>query len=61
MTHDLDHDDAVMAVRRAVQAIDRLGGDTERGIETEGDVRHGDVVVDGFRQSDHVETSLPKP
>ena len=52
VAHHLDHDDAVMAVRRAVQPVDRVGRDPERGVEAEGDVGHGDVVVDRLGQGD---------
>ena len=58
VAHDLDHDDAVMAVRGAVQAVDGVGGDAERGIETEGGVGQRHVVVDGFRQGHDVEACL---
>ena len=58
VAHDLDHDDAVVAVRRAVQAVDRLGGDAQRGVEAEGDVGHRHVVVDGLGQRDDVEALL---
>ena len=36
VAHNLDNDDAVVAVRRAVQPVDRVGRDTERRIEAEG-------------------------
>ena len=58
VAHDLDHDDAVMAVRGAVQAVDRVGRDPERGVEAEGDVGALDVVVDRLGQGDDVQALL---
>jgi len=31
MSHDFGDDDAVMAVRRAVESVNRVGRDVERG------------------------------
>ena len=36
MSHDLGDNDAVMAVRRAVEPVNRIGGDVERRGKTEG-------------------------
>jgi hypothetical protein len=52
-THDLEHHQPVMRCRRRVEAIDGLRGDRPRGVEAEGDVRPGDVVVDGLRHAHH--------
>jgi hypothetical protein len=56
--HQLDDDDAVVAGRRGVQPVDRLGADLERGVEAERDVGLRDVVVDRLRQRDDVEPGL---
>ena len=45
MAHDLGDDDAVVAVRRAVQPVERLGGDPEGGVKADRRIREGDVVV----------------
>jgi hypothetical protein len=58
MPHDLRHDDAVMAVRRAVQPVNGVRGDVERGGETKRGVGHGDVVVNRLGQRDDVEAGL---
>ena len=58
VAHDLDYDDAMVAVRGAVQAVDGIGGDAQRGIETEGDIGAENIVVDGLGQGDDVETFL---
>ena len=58
VAHDLDHDDAVMAVRGAVQAVDRVGDDPECRVEAEGDVGALDVVVDRLGQGHDVEALL---
>ena len=43
-----------MALGRGVQAVDRLGGDVERGVEPERDIGAAQVVVDRLGNSDHV-------
>ena len=58
VTHDLGDDDPMVAVRRAVQPVDRLGRDLERGREADRRVGLGDVVVDGLGQRDDVESGL---
>ena len=59
--HDLHHDDPVMAVRRAVQAVDGLRRDAERRVETKGHVGQSHVVVDRLRQRDDVQAFLRQP
>ena len=61
MPHDLRDDDAVVAVRRAVQAVERLGGDAERGVEPDRGVGQGDVVVDRLRDGKDVEALFDQP
>jgi len=34
-THDLDHHHSVVAFRRCVQSVDRVGGDLNRGVKPE--------------------------
>ena len=55
MPHDFGDDDAMMAVRRAVQPVNRLGGNVQRGGEAKGRIRHRHVVVNGLGQGDDVE------
>src|SRR5699024_164508 len=43
--HELDDHDAVVALRRRVDAVDGLGGDVDGGVEADRAVRAGDVVV----------------
>ena len=50
--HDLDDEDAVMALGRRVQAIDRLGGNLQRRVEAEGEIGGAEVVVDRLRHAD---------
>ena len=47
-----------MAVRGAVQAVDGVGGDAQRGIETEGDFCAENIVVDRLGQGDDVQAFL---
>src|SRR4029078_3338533 len=41
-----------------VEAVDRLGGDVDRGVEAEGEVGAGEIVVDRLRDADHVDPEL---
>ena len=50
--HDLDDDDAVVRLRRRVQAVDRVRGDLHRGLEAEREVRAREVVVDRLGDAD---------
>lgn len=52
--HDLRHDYPVMAVRGAVEPVDRLGGDVQRGGEAETGIGHRHVVINGFGEGDDV-------
>ena len=52
--HHLDHQNPVMAFRRRVQAVDRLGRYLQRGVEAEGDIGGAEVVVDRLGHADHV-------
>lgn len=51
VAHDF-RDDAVVAVRSAVESVDRLGGDAECGVEADGRIGEGDVVVDRLGERD---------
>ena len=61
VAHHLDHDDAMVAVGGAVQPVDRVGRDAERGVEAEADVGQRDVVVDRLGQGDDVQALLEQP
>ncbi len=50
--HDLDDHDPVVGLGRRVQAVDGLGGDADRGVEAERDVRAAEVVVDRLGDAD---------
>src|SRR6266481_2575194 len=52
--HDFDEHDAVMGFGGSVEAVDCLRGDDEGGVETEGDFRGIEVVVDGLGYADDV-------
>jgi len=58
MSHNLRHDDAVMAVGGAVQAINGVGGDAQGCGITKRGIGHGHIVVDGLGQRDDVNASL---
>ena len=52
-THDLDHHHPVVRLGGRVEAVDRLGRDVEGGVEAEGHVGCGEVVVDRLRHAQH--------
>ncbi len=56
--HHLDHHHPVVTLGGGVQAIDRIGGDLYRGVETERHVGAFDVVVDRLRHADDREPAL---
>ena len=58
--HHLDDHDAVVRLRRRVQAVDRLGRDADRGVEAEGVVGAREVVVDRLRDADDRQLSSAK-
>ena len=51
--HHLDHHHPVVRLGGGVEAVDRLGRDLEGGVEAEGDVGGGEVVVDRLRHAEH--------
>ena len=56
--HHLDDQHPVVAVGGGVEAVDRLHRDVDRGVEAEGVVGGGEVVVDRLRHADHVQAVL---
>ncbi len=60
VSHDFHDDDPMMAVSSAVEAIDGFGGNSQGGIETEGDIGQRHIVINGFGKGDDVETLLFK-
>jgi hypothetical protein len=48
----------VVALGGGVQPVDRLHGDVDGGVEAEGVVGGTEVVVDGLRDTDHVDAEL---
>jgi len=59
--HHLDDEDAVMALRGGVQAIDRLGRDLQRRVEAERDIGAAEVVVDCLRHPENRDAVLVQP
>jgi hypothetical protein len=55
MSHGFNQDDAMMAVCRAVQSVDRFRRNPESRVETERDIGQHDIVINGFRQRDDVQ------
>ena len=56
--HHLDDEHAVVRVGGGVEAVDRLGGDLDRGVEAEGEVGAAEVVVDGLRDADDLDAEV---
>ena len=56
--HHLDHHHAVVRLGRGVQAVDRLRGDCDGGVEAERVVGRREVVVDRLRHPDDGELVL---
>src|SRR5215469_8168175 len=52
-THDFHHHHAVVRFGRGVHAIDGAGGHVDCGVEAEGVVGSGKIVVDSLGNSDH--------
>ena len=50
----LADEDPVVRLGGGVQPVDRLHRDVDRGVEAEGEVGAGQVVVDRLRHADHV-------
>jgi hypothetical protein len=57
-SHDLAEHDAIVALRGGVEAIQRLGRDLDRGLEAEGVIGGGEVVVNGLGHADHARAAL---
>ena len=53
--HHLDDHHPVVRLRGGVEAVDGLGRDLEPGVESERDVRRGQVVVDRLRDAYNLE------
>ncbi len=58
VAHDFGDDDAVMAVRGAVQPVNGFGRNVHRGGVTERGIGHGHVVVNGLGQGHDVQSGL---
>src|ERR1044072_8164390 len=58
--HQLDGEDTLVRRGGRVQAVDGLGGDADRGVETEGERRAGQVVVDRLRHTDDRHPLVPR-
>ena len=56
--HHLDHDDPLVALRRGVQALERLDDDLDGGLEPDGVVGRLEVVVDRLGHADDVLEAL---
>ena len=52
--HHLDDHHAVVALGGGVQAVDGVGGDLHRGVESEREVGGREIVVDGLRNADEI-------
>ena len=56
--HHLDDEHPVVRLGGGVQPVDRLARDVDRGVEAEGEVGAGEVVVDRLGYADHVDAEV---
>src|SRR6266852_3390862 len=56
--HHCDHHHAMMAFSGGVGAINRVGGDVERGVESKSEFRGHQIVVDRFWNADYLYAEL---
>ena len=56
--HDLDDKDTVVRCRRRVDAVNRLRRDIDSAVEPERHVSSPDIIVNGLRQMDDIESLL---
>src|SRR5271167_2426099 len=59
-THDLDHHDATVRMRGAVQAVNAVSGERDRGVEAERQRCGLEVVVDGLGHAHDTQPLLVK-
>ena len=52
-SHELGHEDPVVALGGGVEPVQGVGRDLHGGLEPEGHLGSSDVVVDGLRHTDH--------
>jgi radical SAM protein with 4Fe4S-binding SPASM domain len=50
--HDFDDDDAVVRFGSGMDAVNGAGGDVDGGVESKGEIGAGEIVVDGFGNTD---------
>ena len=60
-THHLEHHAAAVRVGGSAQTVDCLGGNFHGGVEAEGVIRGGEVVVDGLRHPDDAQAVVGQP
>ena len=59
--HHLNQHHPLMGLRGAVQAVDGLGGDLQRGVMAEGHIGAVDIVIDGLGNPDNRNALLVEP
>ena len=56
--HDLQHHDSGVAGRRRLQAVQRLGRDTHRGVEPDRSFGQAKIVVDRLGHAHQIDAAL---
>ncbi len=58
MSHYFHHNDTVMTVSRAVQAVNSLGGYAQRCVEAKSGVSHCHIIINGLRHGNNIQAFL---
>ena len=58
VSHYFTDNNAMMTMRRRVETVEGIRGDFHGSIKSKGDISHGDIIIDGLRQSNDVESLL---
>src|SRR5664280_3243243 len=56
--HHFNHDHALMSFRGGMHAVNGFGRGVHRGVETKTEIGPHQIVVDGFRNADHLQAQL---
>ena len=58
MSHDFHDENTSMGGRGGVNAVDGVCGDIHSALESESHICSPEVIIDGLRKTDHIESFL---
>ena len=58
MTHNLYDKNSLVRGGCCMDAVDRIGCNIDGTVETEGHIRSVDIIIDGFRKMDNIQSFL---